>query len=152
MCAQMALGGLTHWTVGLIATFMAVACIIAADTGAYFTGKRFGRTPLSSISPKKTVEGAIGGLAWSVAVALAFWRAFHWPLNPFIAVALGVMIFVASLFGDLLESVMKRSAGLKDASELIPGHGGLLDRFDSYMFTGAIVYFAIKFVLPLFGV
>ena len=150
--AQVALGGLTHWTVGLMATFMSVACIIAADTGAYFTGKRFGRTQLSAISPKKTVEGALGGLAFAMATALGFWRVLHWPLNPWIAAGLGMVIFVASLFGDLLESVMKRSAGLKDASTLIPGHGGLLDRFDSYMFTGAIVYFQIKFVLPLFGV
>ena len=65
--------------------------------------------------------------------------------------ALGVLVFLASLFGDLIESVMKRDAGLKDASDLIPGHGGLLDRFDSYIFTGAIVYFVLKFVTPLFG-
>ena len=143
---------MTHWTVGLIATIMSVSCIIAADTAAYFTGKKFGRTQLISISPKKTVEGALGGLVGSVAVALGFWRAFHWPLNPFVACILGVVIFLASLFGDLLESVMKRNAGLKDASKLIPGHGGLLDRFDSYMFTGAIVYFHIKFILPVFGV
>lgn len=149
---QVALGGLTHWTVGLIATVMSAACIIAADTGAYFTGRAFGRTQLTSISPKKTVEGALGGLASSVLVALGFWQAFRWPLNPFVAAGLGLVIFVASLFGDLLESVMKRNAGMKDASTLIPGHGGLLDRFDSYMFTGAIVYFHVKFVLPLFGV
>ncbi len=65
--------------------------------------------------------------------------------------ALGVLVFLASLFGDLIESVMKRDAGLKDAGDLIPGHGGLLDRFDSYIFTGAIVYFVLKFVTPLFG-
>ena len=76
---QVLLGGLTHWTVGLIATFMTVACTIAADTGAYAFGKTLGRTQLISISPKKTVEGAVGGLACSTVVALAFWRFLRWP-------------------------------------------------------------------------
>ncbi|KAK9822181.1 hypothetical protein WJX81_007282 [Elliptochloris bilobata] len=146
-----ALGGLTHWTVGLLATFMSVACVVAADTGAYAFGKTLGRTQLTSISPKKTVEGAFGGLLCSTAVALGFWRVLAWPAHPALAASLGVLVFLASLFGDLIESVMKRDAGLKDASDFIPGHGGLLDRFDSYIFTGAIVYFVLKFVTPLFG-
>lgn len=76
---QVLFGGITHWTVGLIATFMTVACTIAADTGAYAFGRTLGRTQLISISPKKTVEGAIGGLACSTVVALAFWRFLRWP-------------------------------------------------------------------------
>jgi hypothetical protein len=67
-----------------------------------------------------------------------------WPDNSLGAAALGTIVFFASLFGDLIESVIKRDAGLKDASNLIPGHGGLLDRLDSYLFTGACVYFFIK--------
>ena len=78
-CTQVLFGGITHWTVGLIATFMAVACTIAADTGAYAFGKTMGRTQLISISPKKTVEGAVGGLLCSNLVALAFWRFLGWP-------------------------------------------------------------------------
>ena len=151
VCLQAAMSGLTHWTVGLVATLMAVCCVIAADVGAYLCGKSMGRTKLSAISPKKTVEGALGGLLCSIATALSFWRLFQWPAHPAVAAALGVLVFFASLFGDLIESVMKRDAGLKDASDLIPGHGGLLDRFDSYIFTGAIVYFQLKFVVPMFG-
>ena len=147
----MALGGISHWTVGLIACIMSVACVIASDTGAYFTGKAVGRTQLIKCSPKKTVEGAVGGMLASIATALLGWKFFQWPGNPLVACALGLLVFLASLFGDLIESVMKRNAGMKDASNLIPGHGGLLDRFDSYMFTGAIIYFQLKFVVPMFG-
>jgi phosphatidate cytidylyltransferase len=71
---QVLLGGLSQWTVGLLATVMAVACIVAADVGAYFFGKQWGRTKLTEISPKKTVEGAAGGLLCSTAVAIAFCR------------------------------------------------------------------------------
>lgn len=150
-------------TVGLIATLTTVACIIAADTGAYFVGKNLGRTKLTDISPKKTVEGALGGLASAVAVAVLFWKVFSWPGNAFAAAGYGVsfvtrargwwvphrprlrvghmvlqsswhagravelsmlacraaslllqvLTFISSLFGDLIESIMKRDAGLK---------------------------------------
>ena len=149
---QGALGGVTNATVGLVATFTAVLCIIAADTGAYFCGKSLGKTQLISVSPKKTVEGAIGGLLCSVLGSLACFKFFSWPDSLAGAVALGVIVFISSLFGDLIESVIKRDAGLKDASNLIPGHGGLLDRLDSYLFTGACVYFFMRFFLVGFGV
>lgn len=147
-----ALTGVSQATVGLVATFTAVACIIAADTGAYFFGKSFGKTQLTSISPKKTVEGAMGGLACSISAALVCHSIFSWPDGPWAAAALGTITFFSSLFGDLIESVIKRDAGLKDASNLIPGHGGMLDRMDSYIFSGACVLFYIRFVLPGFGV
>eukprot|EP00204_Picochlorum_oklahomense_P001877 CAMPEP_0118806222 /NCGR_PEP_ID=MMETSP1161-20130426/30510_1 /TAXON_ID=249345 /ORGANISM="Picochlorum oklahomensis, Strain CCMP2329" /LENGTH=382 /DNA_ID=CAMNT_0006735335 /DNA_START=120 /DNA_END=1265 /DNA_ORIENTATION=- len=136
---QGVMGGVTHATVGLVATFTAVACIIAADTGAYFCGKSLGKTQLISVSPKKTVEGAIGGLLSSILAAVTCYRFLGWPDSTLGAVALGVIVFISSIFGDLIESVIKRDAGLKDASNLIPGHGGLLDRLDSYLFTGACV-------------
>lgn len=145
-------GGPPAFTVGLAATFLAVAAVIAADTGAYFTGRALGRTQLSAASPKKTVEGAAGGAVAAVGAALATRAVAGWPAHPAVAALLGALAFCASLFGDLLESVMKRDAGLKDSSNLIPGHGGLLDRFDSYIFTGAIVYVALRFVVPNFGV
>jgi CDP-diglyceride synthetase len=77
-------------TVGLIATLTTVACIIAADTGAYFVGKNLGRTKLTDISPKKTVEGALGGLASAVAVAVLFWKLFSWPGTALAAAGYGV--------------------------------------------------------------
>ncbi|KXZ49904.1 hypothetical protein GPECTOR_19g355 [Gonium pectorale] len=144
------LASLTGWptTVGLVAVLTAVAVIVAADTGAYFVGKALGRTKLTDISPKKTVEGAAGGMAAAIAVALGARALFAWPSTPLAAVVLGVMVFFSSLFGDLIESIMKRDAGMKDSGDLIPGHGGLLDRFDSYIFSGAVVYFFAVFCLP----
>ena len=149
---QSAVSGVSQATVGVVAAFVTVACIIAADTGAYFCGKTLGKTKLISISPKKTVEGAIGGLISSIAVSLGLFKLFSWPDSPVSAAAIGTVIFFSSLFGDLIESVIKRDAGLKDASNLIPGHGGLLDRMDSYLFTGACVYFYIRYVMTGYGV
>lgn len=104
-----------------------------ADSGAYFAGKRWGRTKLAPvISPGKTWEGVLGGLAASVITVLAagYWysRSIRWTL------ALGTVALLAVMFsvvGDLLESLMKRQVGIKDSGSIIPGHGGVLDRIDS---------------------
>lgn len=114
-------------------------------------GKLIGKTPLCAISPNKTVEGALGGLGMSVLTAVALSSVFGWPVAPVAAVGLGVAVTFSAVLGDLIESAMKRDAGMKDSGELIPGHGGILDRFDSYIFTGAIVYVYIM-CLPLFGI
>ncbi|GBF88739.1 phosphatidate cytidylyltransferase [Raphidocelis subcapitata] len=127
-------------SVGLAATLAAVLCVVAADTGAYFAGRAVGRTKLTDISPKKTVEGAAAGAACSVAAALALRGLLGWPGGAAAAAGFGAVMFVSSIFGDLIESIIKREAGLKDSGNLIPGHGGLLDRFDSYMFSGAIAW------------
>jgi phosphatidate cytidylyltransferase len=144
----------TSWDVhalpdNLTATLLSFACIWAADIGAYFFGKYFGRTRLSSISPKKTVEGAIFGLASSVAVATVGAWYLHWPSWQLSGVILGVLVGIASLLGDLTESLMKRDAGVKDSGQLIPGHGGILDRTDSYIFTAPLVYYFVTLLLPL---
>jgi phosphatidate cytidylyltransferase len=134
---------------GLSATLLAFFCIWAADIGAYTVGRLFGRTRLSEISPKKTVEGAMFGVAASAGVAIAGAGALHWPYWILSGLILGLLIGVTSLLGDLTESMMKRDAGVKDSGQLIPGHGGILDRADSYVFTAPLVYFYVTLLLPL---
>ncbi|HEY9638243.1 MAG TPA: phosphatidate cytidylyltransferase [Coleofasciculaceae cyanobacterium] len=133
----------------LTVTLLGFACIWAADIGAYFFGKYFGRTRLSSISPKKTVEGAVFGLIGSIAVATAGAWYLHWPSWQLSGIILGTLVGIASLLGDLTESLMKRDAGVKDSGQLIPGHGGILDRTDSYVFTAPLVYYFVTLLLPL---
>ncbi|TVP68282.1 MAG: phosphatidate cytidylyltransferase [Leptolyngbya sp. LCM1.Bin17] len=134
---------------GLTLTLIAFGCIWAADIGAYTAGKIIGRTPLSNISPKKTVEGAVFGVLGSMVVALvgSYW--LQWSFWPLSGGALGLMVGTSSLLGDLTESLMKRDAGVKDSGDLIPGHGGILDRTDSYVFTGALVYYFVTLLLPI---
>ena len=133
----------------LTATLLGFGCIWAADIGAYFFGKFFGRTRLSIISPKKTVEGAIFGVAGSIAVAMVGAWYLHWPSWQVSGIILGTLVGIASLLGDLTESMMKRDAGVKDSGQLIPGHGGMLDRTDSYVFTAPLVYYFVTLLLPL---
>ncbi|XP_027112995.1 phosphatidate cytidylyltransferase 4, chloroplastic-like [Coffea eugenioides] len=146
------LGGQTQWTVGLVATLISISSIIAADTYAFVGGKAFGRTPLTNISPKKTWEGALTGLGGCIVTAVLLSKILSWPGSVLSAVAFGFLNFIGSLLGDLVESVIKRDAGVKDSGSLIPGHGGILDRVDSYVFTGALAYSFVKTFLPLYGV
>lgn len=134
---------------GLMVTLIAFGCIWAADIGAYIFGKLFGRTRLSDISPKKTVEGAVFGVTGSVTVAVLGAWGLDWPIWPLTGVALGLIIGLASLLGDLTESMMKRDAGIKDSGQLIPGHGGILDRADSYVFTAPLVFYFVTLFLPI---
>jgi phosphatidate cytidylyltransferase len=133
---------------GLAVTLLGFSCIWAADIGAYFVGKFFGRTRLSPISPKKTVEGAVFGIFGSVAVAIVWAWCLNWSQWWLAGALLGLIIGLASLMGDLTESMMKRDAGVKDSGQLIPGHGGILDRGDSYVFTAPLVYYFVTLVLP----
>jgi phosphatidate cytidylyltransferase len=104
-----------------------------------------------TISPHKTWEGAIGGFAGAVAAAAALCYLLNlgdWtlPLSYPEAVGVGCLVGVAAQFGDLLESLLKRKAGVKDSGNLLPGHGGALDRIDSLVFTGVIVYYFVLWV------
>lgn len=108
----------------------ALLVVMAADIGAYFAGHRFGRTKLApQVSPGKTWEGVFGGCAASMLVAAVGARLLGWPVVPLLLLALVAAAF--SVVGDLTESLMKRHSGLKDSGHLFPGHGGVLDRFDS---------------------
>ncbi|MFM2312464.1 MAG: phosphatidate cytidylyltransferase [Cyanobacteriota bacterium] len=139
----------SQFPTALTLTFLVMACIWAADIGAYTMGKSFGRTRLSDISPKKTVEGAAFGILGSLIVAeLGAWY-FDFPAWQISGVMLGALIGTTSLLGDLTESMMKRDAGVKDSGQLIPGHGGILDRTDSYVFTAPLVYYFFTLLLPL---
>jgi phosphatidate cytidylyltransferase len=142
---------LTHFPHALKITFLVMACIWAADIGAYIVGKCFGKTRLSPISPKKTVEGTIFGIIGSLAVGMTGAWYFSFPSWQLTGVLLGSLIGVTSLLGDLTESMMKRDAGFKDSGQLIPGHGGILDRTDSYVFTAPLVYYFLIWLVPLFA-
>jgi len=121
----------------------ALALVWAADSGAYFAGRRFGRHKLApTISPNKTIEGAVGGLVAGVAVALAFGTFAGAGVAQLPALSLvAVVTVLASIVGDLIESLLKRQAGVKDSGTLIPGHGGVLDRIDGVL--AALPVFAI---------
>jgi phosphatidate cytidylyltransferase len=123
--------------------FVAVAVVWAADSGAYFAGRHYGRHKLSPrISPNKTVEGLVGGLVCGLAVALAFAPLAGATLAQLPAVALVALVAVAfSVVGDLFESLLKRHVGAKDSGDLIPGHGGILDRIDGVV--AALPVFAL---------
>ena len=125
---------------GLVWTLFTIFAVVASDAGALLIGSRIGRHPFfASISPKKTLEGAIAGVAGSVLVMLIGVSAVL-GINPFHAIALGVLVGASAQVGDLVESQMKRLAEVKDSSHLIPGHGGVLDRIDSILFPPILVY------------
>jgi phosphatidate cytidylyltransferase len=120
----------------------------ATDTGAYLCGVAFGRHKLiPRISPKKTVEGAVGGL---LAAGLVGWlcaQGITPILTSFAAVTIGMFTGLMAQLGDLVESMIKRDVGIKDSAELIPGHGGVLDRFDSMLFTVPVLYYYFRFFI-----
>lgn len=132
---------------GVFLLFFVVAVTWAGDTGAYFVGRTLGKRKLAPlISPNKTVEGLLGGAGLAVAVALL---ARFWFLPSFSildGVLLGLLLTAAGTAGDLTESALKRSAGVKDSGTLIPGHGGLLDRLDSLLFTAPVFYYYVVLV------
>ncbi|MBA3670715.1 MAG: phosphatidate cytidylyltransferase [Gemmatimonadaceae bacterium] len=126
----------------------------ASDIGAFFVGRTVGGPKLlPSVSPGKTVSGAVGGLVASVLVTMLFVRSVlvpvaHLGVTPWGAVLFGGAISVAAQTGDLFESLLKREAGVKDSSRIIPGHGGVLDRFDSLLFVLPVAYLLLGW-LPI---
>mmetsp|Transcript_14791 Transcript_14791/g.37750 ORF Transcript_14791/g.37750 Transcript_14791/m.37750 type:complete len:136 (+) Transcript_14791:1-408(+) len=122
-----------------------------ADIGAFFFGRYFGRNKLSPISPKKTVEGAVAGFTFSGSIMLVGAYLMGWPSWFATGILYGITIGVVGLMGDLTASLFKRDAGVKDSGNIIPGHGGILDRADSYVLIAPLVYYFVTLVLPALG-
>jgi len=117
-----------------------------SDTGAYFVGKNFGKHKLApKISPGKTWEGFIGGILLAIGFAALATFLFFPELPYQVSIPLAIIMAVAGVGGDLVESAMKRGAGAKDAANILPGHGGLLDRLDSLLFNAPILYYFARF-------
>jgi phosphatidate cytidylyltransferase len=131
-------------------TLFAVFVIAFTDMGGMAVGMLAGRTQLTRISPKKTVEGSVGATLIAVAVAVLLSLRPEFRLLWWQAALLGAVTSIAAQAGDLVESALKRDAGVKDTGTVIQGHGGILDRFDSYLF-GGVAFFAMLHVLGLPG-
>ncbi len=132
---------------GADALFLLMSTVMISDTAQYYTGRAFGRRLLApTISPKKTIAGAVGGFVCG-AVFLAIVGGWWLPPAPVaIRVGLGAAVVALGIAGDLFESMLKRSAGVKDSSSLIPGHGGILDRIDALLFAAPIYYVVLKYL------
>lgn len=133
--------------------FWLMLCLLTvwlADSGAYFIGKRWGRHSLSPrLSPKKTWEGFWAGMAGGIVGGtllgwgLGVWAGPQSGITPLVGLVLGVALSILTPLGDLGESMIKRQAGVKDSSNLLPGHGGVLDRIDSWLWAGVISYYLV---------
>lgn len=148
---QVRAGSFEGYTPNQTAGF-AVLILVAvwvADIVSYFAGRQFGRHhPFPEISPGKTTAGYVGGFIGSIAVLVGAASRLDF-LSTTDGIALGVLVGLGAPAGDLVESMIKRDAGVKDASAIIPGHGGILDRFDSFLFVYPLVYVYVSFVQTL---
>jgi phosphatidate cytidylyltransferase len=134
-----------HALLGWRATLLLLGTVVVSDSAQYYSGRLLGRRPLApSISPKKTIEGAIGGVIFgTVFMVLAGARVLpSSTLAPLIG--LGIFVVLVGICGDLFESRLKRTAGIKDSSSLIPGHGGVLDRIDALLFAVVPFYLFVR--------
>lgn len=123
-----------------------VAMIAGSDTGAYYSGRAFGRRKLFPlISPKKTVAGGVGGIVSGVLAAEAINLFFPEPANPWLLLLTSSLLVLVGIAGDLTESLIKRSVGVKDSGSVLLGHGGLLDRIDSLLLAGPVFYYLLYF-------
>ena len=154
--ALLSLGGRTYsLAAGGLLLLLPVFVTWASDIGAYAAGRTMGKHKLiPSVSPGKTVEGAVGGLLASMLVAAVYTRYVLHPaahltfrVPPAGVFAFGAIVSAAAQVGDLAESLLKREAGVKDSSHIIPGHGGILDRFDSLLFVLPVSYVLLSFML-----
>jgi phosphatidate cytidylyltransferase len=143
---------LKHWPLGNWLILAVMVLVWAADIGAYFSGRAFGKRKLApQVSPGKSWEGVYGGLVVSLLITLAVGLSRDWSIGELLLGLLGaVVVVMSSVVGDLTESMFKRREGIKDSSNLLPGHGGVLDRIDSL--TAAIPMFAVLLWAAEWGV
>jgi phosphatidate cytidylyltransferase len=141
-----------HWFIrtdrsGLEYSFLLYSSVWAADSMAYYVGTFLGRNKLlPSVSPNKTVEGVYGSITGGAAGALIIDFVFNIPgLSTIGSITIGAILGVATVIGDLIESMFKRDAGVKDSSSLIPGHGGILDKIDGLLVAGPVLYFIMRY-------
>lgn len=137
-----------HLALGQIWIIFLLAVVFAGDTAAYYVGHLLGRHKLyTAVSPGKTIEGAAGGLAGSIGAAFLF-RFYYFPwLSPALTLIIASTLGIFAQIGDLAESMLKRSAGVKDSGRILPGHGGVLDRMDGVIFACPLLFYELLFLL-----
>ena len=136
-----------HAQHGAYVTLLLIATVVVSDSAQYYSGRTFGRRPLApTISPKKTIEGAIGGVVFGTLFMLIAGSRLLPGAAPVSLMAVGLAIVVLGICGDLFESRLKRAAGVKDSSALIPGHGGILDRIDALLFATPAYFLFLRAV------
>ena len=126
---------------GIEALIWLVIVVALTDTGAYFTGKAIGKRKFNTISPKKTWEGVIGGVA--LATIFGAWYGGEF-VSTSLAMFISLLVSISSVYGDLYESYLKRKAGVKDSGSVLPGHGGVLDRVDGFMFATILMVVLLR--------
>lgn len=129
---------------GVMTLLWLLVIVAGADTGAYFVGKSIGKTQFCETSPNKTIEGVIGGVVTAGILGTIF---AHDNLSLVMAIVISVIVAFASVFGDLFESYLKREAGVKDSGNILPGHGGILDRTDGYLFGAIVMLVLLRIVM-----
>jgi phosphatidate cytidylyltransferase len=126
---------------GILALLWLVAVVALTDVGAYAVGKSIGKTPFSPTSPNKTLEGVAGGISAATIGGMFIGLSI---VDLGISFIVSLMVSTSSIFGDLYESALKRNAGVKDSGTLLPGHGGVLDRIDGYLFGGIVMLVLLR--------
>jgi phosphatidate cytidylyltransferase len=126
---------------GMSALLWLVIIVAVTDTGAYFVGKSIGKTSFCKTSPNKTLEGVAGGIILATVLGMIFAPEF---IGWFAGLLISFMVATASVFGDLFESYLKREAEVKDSGDILPGHGGILDRLDGFLFAGIIMLVVLR--------
>jgi len=129
---------------GLKAFVWLIVIVISTDIGAYFIGKKFGKTKFSPTSPNKTLEGVAGGIIVATVLGSLFVIS---QLSFVTGLLISFVTAISSIFGDLFESYLKRQAGIKDSGDIFPGHGGMLDRADGYLFASVILVVLLRFTV-----